>query len=53
MASLNPKFSNIIKVFTTKCFNIQKFLSNVGRNVKENCALIANVIISCTHNGVF
>ena len=54
MASFNPKFTNIITVLPSpvkslpkKCFNIQKFLSNVGRNVRANCALIAN-IISCT-----
>ena len=48
MASFNPKFSNIINVFTEKIFNIQKLLSDVGQNVRANCALIANVIISCT-----
>ena len=38
----------LLKSLPKKCFNIQKLLSNVGRNVRANCALIANVIISCT-----
>ena len=41
MASFNPKFSNIIKIFT-------ELLSNVGGNVRANCALIADAIIPCT-----
>ena len=48
MASLNAKFSNIIKVFAEKNVSVFKNYSNVGRNVRANCALVANVIISCT-----
>ena len=38
----------LLKSLPKKCFSIQKLLSNVGRNVRANCALIANVIISGT-----
>ena len=49
MVGLKPKFTNIIEVFAEKCFNVQKLVSNVGRNSKAHCGgLINNVIISCT-----
>ena len=49
MEGLNQKFTNIIKVYLPKKYlNTQKSLSIIGQNVKAHCALIANVIISCT-----
>ena len=45
---LNPKITNIIlsKSLPKKCFNFQKLVSNMGRNVKARCCdLITKVII--------